>query len=316
MTTEPEADRLCAACGTQRVNGRCPGCREAVARAINAIDQRKAATTPEPGQRVWIEATAFEYLGEIRLSLSTAATAIWQPLASDVVWHPADDPRQSLGHGTIADAFAGLDALSEALRMAASPLYATQDDPQPPDTADNTTSPRDAPGATQGAGRDWAGEINNVLTSRVIEVFSYEGRIELADVIVAALGLHNLEQTIAAQGDEIDAADAECAKLLRRLNVRFDEVVKARAERDAARRELQQLRDEVKRLIDFWGANDDLMDYEFRTALAGGTPATHNEPVAKRCKASDHDLFTNKRLRCDKPTGHDGIHKLVFEEHA
>lgn len=42
-----------------------------------------------------------------------------------------------------------------------------------------------------------------------------------------------------------------------------------------------------------------------RAALAAGAPATQD---GQRCGHADHDLFTNKRLRCNKPAGHDGHH--------
>ena len=36
--------------------------------------------------------------------------------------------------------------------------------------------------------------------------------------------------------------------------------------------------------------------------------------AAERCAHTDHDLFTNRRRRCDKDADHVGIHRLVFAE--
>lgn len=52
----------------------------------------------------------------------------------------------------------------------------------------------------------------------------------------------------------------------------------------------------------------------YRPDAPSTAPATQDGAAAERCKHTDHDLFTNKRLRCRKDAGHDGIHALVFDE--
>lgn len=76
MITDPLA--TCAACGTVRVDGRCPGCREAVARAVAAVDAREA-TDPlvEAIETVLIDGIEAE--PGIRLRLG------WPKLAAEVL---------------------------------------------------------------------------------------------------------------------------------------------------------------------------------------------------------------------------------------
>jgi hypothetical protein len=112
-TTEadPRDGQPCAACGTIRVDGHCPGCREAVKRAIANVDAQ-----PAPGDRVLIEAEVICDPPNLRVRTIPAgpsydgrslSTSSYFDLPQ-VYWRPMPAPDDEHGDRPHADAIRAL----------------------------------------------------------------------------------------------------------------------------------------------------------------------------------------------------------------